>query len=685
MPNRLADQTSPYLLQHKDNPVDWWPWSPDAFAEAERRGVPVLLSVGYAACHWCHVMAHESFEDPETAAVMNERFVNIKVDREERPDVDAVYMEATQAMTGHGGWPMTVFMTPGGEPFFCGTYFPPTDRHGMPSFRRLLHSVATAWSEQREQVSATAAEIAHRLAERGPRLTAGRVDAELLDAGAKSLASSYDAVRGGFGGAPKFPPSMVLEFLIRQSARTGDATTLEMVRHTCERMARGGLYDQLAGGFARYSVDADWVVPHFEKMLYDNALLARVYLHLWRATGDSLARRVALETCEFIVRDLGTPEGGFASALDADSEGEEGKFYVWAPAELVEVLGPEDGRWAAGLLSVTKDGTFEQGRSVLQLLADPSDADRWAGVRRRLLEARARRVAPGRDDKVVAAWNGLAIAALAETGALLDRPDLVAAAERAADLLARVHWDRDTRRMLRTSRDGRAGTNAGVLEDYADCAEGLLTLGCVTADWGRVHGAWAILGTVLEHFGDGSGGFYDTADFAEPLVRRPQDPTDNATPSGASAAAGALLTYAALSGSARHREAAEVALGAVAPILRDHARFAGWAAAVGEALVAGPAEVAIVGAAGATDTAALERVARMSSAPGAVVVVGEPDLPGELTDAFGTHRPPAAGDAWIPLLVGRPMRDGRATAYVCRQFVCAAPVTDPEALAAQLR
>ncbi|HZG93521.1 MAG TPA: thioredoxin domain-containing protein [Mycobacteriales bacterium] len=668
MPNRLADQTSPYLLQHQDNPVDWWPWSPEAFAEAERRGVPILLSVGYAACHWCHVMAHESFEDDDTAAVMNEHFVNIKVDREERPDVDAVYMEATQAMTGHGGWPMTVFMTPDGEPFFCGTYFPPTDRHGMPSFRRLLQSVAHAWDVQREQVTASAADIVERLSQRGPRLAGGEVDADLLDSGARSLSASYDGVRGGFGGAPKFPPSMALEFLLRHAARTGAERSLEMVRHTCERMARGGMYDQLAGGFARYSVDADWVVPHFEKMLYDNALLARVYLHLWRATGDELARRIALETCDFIVRDLGTPEGGFSSALDADSEGEEGKFYVWSPDELVELLGEDDGRWAASLLEVTEGGTFEHGRSVLQLLADPDDDERWSGVRRRLTEARATRIPPGRDDKVVAAWNGLAIAALAESGTLLDRPDLVAAASRAADLLLSLHWDAGGRRLLRTSREGRAGTNAGVLEDYADCAEGLLALGTVTGDADRITTAGLLLDAVLDRFGDEAGGFYDTAADAEALVRRPQDPTDNATPSGASAAAGALLTFAALTGSARHREAAERALGATAPIVAQHARFAGWAAAVAEALLAGPAEVAIVGEPGGEDTTTLERVARRSTSPGAVVVVGAPD-----------------GDASaVPLLADRPMRDGRATAYVCRGFVCAAPVTEPADLERQL-
>jgi uncharacterized protein YyaL (SSP411 family) len=646
MANRLAAATSPYLLQHKDNPVDWHEWGPDAFAEAERRGVPVLLSIGYAACHWCHVMAHESFEDEPTAAYMNDKFVNIKVDREERPDVDAVYMEAVQAMTGHGGWPMTSFLTAKGEPFFCGTYWPRERKHGMPSFLEVLQSVSTTWETRRGEVEAAGADVVQRLS-RPASTGRAEVTPELLDQAAASLRSTYDGVHGGFGGAPKFPPSMVLEFLLRRAARTG-GDDLGMVEHTCRAMANGGMYDQLAGGFARYSVDAQWVVPHFEKMLYDNALLLRVYTHLWRATGSQSAKRVALETADFLLRDLRTPEGGFASALDADTAGEEGLTYVWTPAQLVDALGEDDGRWAAEQFDVTEKGTFEHGTSVLQRLAEPPDPERYERVRATLLQVRATRLQPERDDKVVAAWNGLAIAALAEAGALFDRPDLVAAADRCADLLRNVHMTGG--RLLRTSRDGRAGGNAGVLEDYADVAEGLLALHQVTGDAGRLHGAEALLGVVLEHFADGNGGFYDTADDAEQLVRRPQDPTDNATPAGASAAGGALLTYAALTGSDRHRTAAETVLSTLAPLFSRYARFAGWAAAVAEALVAGPAEVAVV------DRPDLLSIARRATSPGAVVVASGPLL---------ENRPPGA-------------------AYVCRGFVCDAPTSEPERLREQL-
>jgi uncharacterized protein YyaL (SSP411 family) len=654
MTNRLADQTSPYLLQHQDNPVDWWPWGPEAFAEARRRDVPVLLSVGYAACHWCHVMAHESFEDAETAALMNELFVNVKVDREERPDVDAVYMEATQALTGHGGWPMTVFVTADGDPFFCGTYFPPDDRHGMPSFRHVLRSIAEAWREKRADVVGSAAEITRRLGERGPAQGGDAPPSSAdLDAAARSLRATYDAVRGGFGGAPKFPPSMCLEFLLRHHDRTGDG--LDLVTGTCHAMARGGMYDQLGGGFARYSVDAGWVVPHFEKMLYDNALLLRVYAHLWRATGDPLARRVAEETAAFLLRDLRTPEGGFASALDADSEGEEGRYYVWTPAQLRDVLGNDDAAWAAAVWDVTEEGTFEHGSSVLQRRADPDDEARYERVRAALLDARSKRVPPARDDKVVAAWNGLAIGALAEAGALFGRPDLVAVAVEAADLLDRLHTTDD--RLLRTSRNGRAGRNAGVLEDYGDAADGLLALYAATGDDAYVARAGLLLDAVLDHFGAEDGGFYDTADDAEALVRRPQDPTDNATPSGSSAAAGALLTYAALTGSDRHRTAAERALATVTPLLERHARFVGHAAAVGEALVAGPAEIAVVGE---TAPGPLTTTAWRATSPGAVVAYG--------------------GD--VPLRADRPLVDGQPAAYVCRHFACAAPVTAPDALRA---
>ncbi len=656
MANRLAASTSPYLRQHQDNPVDWFEWGEEAFAEARRREVPVFLSVGYAACHWCHVMAHESFEDETTAAYLNEHFVSIKVDREERPDVDAVYMEATQAMTGHGGWPMTVLATPEGEPFFCGTYFPPEPRHGMPSFRQLLASIREAWQDRRGDVESSARRIVAALAER-TALPPGDAPptADQLDAAVQSLQGSYDVARGGFGGAPKFPPSMVLELLLRHHARTGDPASLAMVEATCEAMARGGIYDQLGGGFARYSVDAQWVVPHFEKMLYDNALLLRVYTHWWRATGSPLARRVALETADWMLRDLRTPEGGFASALDADSEGVEGKFYVWTPAE----VGPA----AADLFTVTTEGTFEEGASVLQLLRDPDDIAQWEAERARLLAVRNQRVPPARDDKVVAAWNGLAVAALAEAGALLDRPDLVDAAVAAADLLARVHLDGD--RLRRVSRDGVVGSPAGVLEDYGDVAEGFLSLYAVTGDAAWVSRAGGLLDVVLDRFSDGAGGFYDTADDAEQLVRRPQDPTDNAAPSGQSAAAGALLTYAAYTGSDRHRDAAQDALRVFGLLAEQHARFAGWGLAVAEAMVDGPREVAVVGAADDDRTGRLHRSALMATAPGAAVAVGDP-----------------ASDPGVPLLQDRPLLAGAPAAYVCRHFTCDAPTSDPATLAA---
>ena len=680
--NRLADSQSPYLLQHAENPVDWWPWSEEAFEEARRRDVPVLLSVGYAACHWCHVMAHESFEDEETAGVLNAHFVCVKVDREERPDVDAVYMEAVQAATGQGGWPMTVFLTPDAEPFYFGTYFPPEPRHGMPSFRQVLEGVRDAWAGRREEVAGVAARIARDLAGRGLRYDAPRVPgAEEMGAALLGLTRDFDAVRGGFGGAPKFPPSMVLEFLLRHHARTGAEGALQMAEATCEAMARGGIHDQLGGGFARYSVDAEWVVPHFEKMLYDNALLCRVYAHLWRATGSESARRVALDTADFIVRELGTAEGGFASALDADSAGadgsvREGAYYVWTPAQLDEVLGAEDGALAARWFGVTDEGTFEEGASVLRLpeLEDePADAARFASVRERLLAARASRPRPARDEKVVSAWNGLAVVALAETGAYFARPDLVAAATAAAELLATVHTVEDEgggARLVRTSRDGTAGGSAGVLEDYGDVAEGHLGLYAVTGDAVWLERAGALLETVLTRFVGEDGTLFDTADDAERLIRRPQDPTDNAVPSGWNAATGALLSYAAYSGSARHREAAERGLGVVRELAGRVPRFVGWGLAVAEALLDGPREIAVVGGAEDEGTDALHRTALLATAPGAVVALGEPG---------------AVEGAGVPLLSGRGLVDGRAAAYVCRGCVCEAPTVEPAVLESLLR
>ncbi|MFF7921429.1 thioredoxin domain-containing protein [Streptomyces mirabilis] len=670
MPNRLAHETSPYLLQHADNPVDWWPWSAEAFEEARKRGVPVLLSVGYSSCHWCHVMAHESFEDEATAAYLNEHFVNVKVDREERPDVDAVYMEAVQAATGQGGWPMTVFLTPDAEPFYFGTYFPPAPRHGMPSFRQVLEGVRGAWTDRRGEVAEVAGKIVRDLAEREMSFGSGEVPGEEDLAGALlGLTREYDASRGGFGGAPKFPPSMVIEFLLRHHARTGSEGALQMAQDTCERMARGGIYDQLGGGFARYSVDREWVVPHFEKMLYDNALLCRVYAHLWRTTGSELARRVALETADFMVGELRTNEGGFASALDADSDDGtgrhvEGAYYVWTPRQLREVLGAEDGELAARYFGVTEEGTFEEGSSVLQLPQQDElfDAEKVDGIRRRLLAARAERPAPGRDDKIVAAWNGLAVAALAETGAYFDRPDLVDAAIAAADLLVRVHMD-DRARLSRTSKDGQAGANAGVLEDYADVAEGFLALASVTGEGVWLEFAGFLLDQVIMQFTDPeSGALYDTAADAERLIRRPQDPTDNATPSGWSAAAGALLSYAAQTGAEPHRTAAERALGVVKALGPRAPRFIGWGLAVAEALLDGPREVAVVGPEGHPLTKALHRTALLGTAPGAVVAVGTPE-----SDE-------------LPLLADRPLVQGEPAAYVCRNFTCDAPTTDPDRL-----
>ncbi|MGH8825091.1 MAG: thioredoxin domain-containing protein [Jiangellaceae bacterium] len=672
MPNRLRDSTSPYLLQHADNPVDWWEWGDEAFAEARRRDVPVLLSVGYAACHWCHVMAHESFEDEATAADLNAKFVAVKVDREERPDVDAVYMEAVQAMTGQGGWPMTAFLTPDGRPFYAGTYFPPRPAHGMPSFRQVLDAVSRAWVDRRGEVDDTASGIARRLG--GARALPGTEPPtpDRLNEAARHLADDFDPEHAGFGAAPKFPPSMVLEFLLRHHARTGDPTSMSMVETTCDRMARGGMYDQLGGGFARYSVDRAWVVPHFEKMLYDNALLLRAYTHWWRATGSRLAERVVRETAEFLLRDLRTADGGFASALDADTvvdgRSAEGATYVWTPGQLREVLGDDEAAWATALLGVTEDGSFEDGASTLQLRRDPDDAARWAGLRHRLLSARVLRPQPSRDDKVVAAWNGLAIAALADAGAVLDEPSWVDAAVACADLLVRVHLD-DHGRLVRTSRDARPGRHPGILEDYADAAEGLLALVSATGDPVWLSFAEQVLDVVLVRFTAADGGLYDTADDAIDQrlagIRRPQDPTDNATPSGRSAAAGALLTFAALTGSGVHREAAERALAGYDTLAAQAPRFAGWALAVAEAVAAGPAEVAVVGPADDPRTRALYLAALRDPSPGAAVVAGDP------ADAASSA---------VPLLAGRPLVDGRPAVYVCREFVCERPVTDPAGL-----
>ncbi|HJQ48530.1 MAG TPA: thioredoxin domain-containing protein [Amycolatopsis sp.] len=665
MANRLASATSPYLLQHAENPVDWWPWSAEALAEARRRDVPILLSVGYAACHWCHVMAHESFEDTETAKLMNDNFVNIKVDREERPDIDAVYMAATQAMTGQGGWPMTCFLTPDGEPFHCGTYYPPQPRPGMPSFPHLLVAVAQAWQERRGELREGAGRIVAELARHAGPLPEAVVDDEVLDNAITTLSSEADRAHGGFGGAPKFPPSMVLEFLLRHHERTGSTEALSLVEECADAMSRGGMYDQLAGGFARYSVDAEWIVPHFEKMLYDNALLLRVYAHLARLTGSEHALSVARMTGTFLLDGLGTAEGGFAASLDADTLGEEGLTYAWTPAELRDVLG-DDGDWAIELFGVTEAGTFEHGLSVLQLRQDPDDADRYQRVRRALLAVRDRRAQPGRDDKVLAAWNGLAITALCEAGVALDEPEWVAEAARAASAILDIHVVDG--RLRRSSRDGQVGEAAGVLEDYACFADGLLALHQATGDVEWLNEATKLLDITLARFAssDAAGAYHDTADDAETLVQRPADPGDNASPSGASALAAALVTASVLAGpehAARYRAAAERALSRVGRLAARVPRFAGHWLSVAEALRAGPVQVAVVGAdPGTWDE--LRAAAARSVHGGGVVVAGPPES--------------------APLLVDRPLVDGAAAAYVCRGYVCDRPVTSADDLEAAL-
>ncbi len=647
MANRLSRSTSPYLLQHADNPVDWYEWGEEAFARARELDRPVFLSIGYAACHWCHVMAHESFEDTDTAAFLNENFVAVKVDREERPDVDAVYMQATQGLTGQGGWPMSVFLTPDRLPFYAGTYFPPSPRQGMPSFRQVLGAIADAWTHRRDEVVSSAGAIVaeldrHRLGKAPARLTEADCAAAI-----DQLQAEFDVNNGGFGRAPKFPPSMVLEALLRE----GGETAMTMVSRTCQAMARGGMYDQLGGGFARYSVDAGWVVPHFEKMLYDNAQLVGLYAR-W---GTPLGDRVAADTADWMLRELGTPEGGLASALDADSEGDEGRFYVWTPEQLADVLGAEDGAWAAEVFEVT--GTFEHGTSTLQLLRDPDDPDRFDDVRRRLLAARESRVRPARDDKVVAAWNGLAIAGLVDAGRLLGREEYVDAARRAGDLLAGTHLVDG--RLRRVSRDGRVGSPAGVLEDHGAVAGGFLALCGATGDERWLAHATRLLDDALTRFRADDGGFFDTPADGERLVVRPRDPGDNASPSGISATIHALLGAHALTGEGRWLEAAEEALASVAVLARRAPRFAGWSLAAAQSLLDDAPEIAVVGPPGEARDA-LERSAR--SWPGAVVAVAD-----------GARRA-------VPLLEGRDPVDGHPAAYVCRHHVCERPVTSPEDL-----
>ncbi|HEU5193922.1 MAG TPA: thioredoxin domain-containing protein [Methylomirabilota bacterium] len=661
--NRLARETSPYLLQHAHNPVDWYPWGEEAFARARADDKPILLSVGYSACHWCHVMERESFENPEIAGIMNGSFVNVKVDREERPDVDHIYMQAVQSMTGHGGWPMTVFLTPDGTPFYGGTYFPPQDRHGLPGFPRLLAALAEAWKSRRGEVEQSGRELTASLnqMERLRRASTLLTD-EILFSAFQGVSAQFDEEWGGFGGAPKFPQPMIWEFVLRFWKRSKNPYAQRMVHTTLVRMARGGIYDHLGGGFARYSVDGHWMVPHFEKMLYDNAQLASLYLHAWLAFGDPECKRVCEETLDYVLRDMTDPAGGFYSAEDADSEGHEGKFYVWTPEEIRAVLGTDAER-AMAYWGVDRGPNFE-GTSILYGAGEP-DPEAIAPLRRRLLETRARRVRPGRDDKVLAGWNGLACRALAEAGRALGRADYVAAAVRNAEfVLTQMRHDG---RLLRTWKDGRAHLK-GYLEDYAMVAGALVDVYEATFDRRWLDEARTLADDMLRLFWDeGVDGFYDTGQDHERLIVRPRNLFDNAVPCGSSVAIETLLRLAELTGESAYESRATAALRPMADLLGRHpSGFGRFLCALDFQL--GPRlEVALVGAAGD----------------------GLQPLVDEVFGRFLPNRVVAGlvgGDARarLPLLEAREAVGGKATAYVCRNFTCDLPATDRQTLARQL-
>ena len=644
MPNRLAQETSPYLLQHAENPVDWYPWGEEALERARAEDRPLLVSIGYSACHWCHVMERESFEDAEVAALMNERFVCVKVDREERPDVDAIYMDALQAMTGQGGWPLNAFVRPDGIPFYAGTYFPPQPRQGMPSWTQVVLGVSQAWEQQRDEIEAASQTILPRLAgAAGLEPPGGDIDPATLDAAVDALRRLYDREHGGWGGAPKFPQAAVIEFLLAHGER-------EMALHTLRRMAAGGMYDQVGGGFARYSVDATWLVPHFEKMLYDNALLARAYLHAFQVTRDPLYERVATETLDFALRELRQEEGGFASALDADSEGVEGKFYVWTIDEVRDAL-PEDLAPAAiQHFGMSAAGNFEGSNILVRATPDP---ERIADIKARLLQARAGRVRPGLDDKRLTSWNALMISALADAGAVLERRDYVDAAVAAAEFVERDLRDGEGR-LLRTYNRGRAKLPAH-LEDHAFLLETSLTLYEATFDARWFARARELADEIIERFGDEQrGGFFAVA-ADNGLVTRRKELEDAPIPSGASSAALGLLRLAALTGEARYEDAAVSHLALLHTLAPQHPAAFGHLLQALAFHAARVKEVALVGA----DTTALERVVREQLRPHLVL---------------------AGGDGDVPLLEGREPVDGRAAAYVCEQFACQRPVTSPDEL-----
>ena len=661
MGNRLAQETSPYLLEHANNPVDWFPWGPEALTRARTEHKPILLSIGYSACHWCHVMARESFEDPDTAALMNRDFVSIKVDREERPDLDQVYMRAVQGMTGSGGWPMTVFLLPDGTPFFAGTYFPPTERFGMPSFKRVLGAVADAFTKRPTDVEETAAQVRDFLNRPSVPLAQGEITPALLDEAAAGLERDVDPVYGGFGGAPKFPQPMLVEVLLRHHVRTRQSAALEMALHTLRAMAAGGMNDQLGGGFHRYSVDERWLVPHFEKMLYDNALLARAYLDAWQLTHDAAFARVVDATLGFVLREMTSPNGGFYSSLDADSEGEEGRFYLWTPQELEAVLGIADASALGSAFDVTAAGNFE-GRSILHPVA-PDALDLLDAARDRLMAARAQRVRPHRDEKVIAGWNGLMLRAFADAGRVLDRPDLTMTAEANARFM--LSHMRQGGRMRRSYKDGRAPL-PGYLEDQAAVADGLLALYEATFDPRWLDEIRSLTSEMLAAFWDETqGAFFDSAADQERLVTRPQDVTDNAIPSGTSLAVDVLLRAGMLLGEPSWIDRGRVTLERLAPTAAKAPLAFGRLLVALDFHLGRFVELAVIGQPADPDSGRFLDVLRQRFLPNRLVAV-------------------APGAGAIPLLADRRALNGKATAYLCEGFVCQAPTTDPNELARQL-
>ncbi len=677
--NRLQHETSPYLVQHAENPVDWYAWGEEALQRAQAEDKPILLSVGYSACHWCHVMAHESFEHGPTATIMNAEFINIKVDREERPDVDDIYMQAVVALSGHGGWPMTVFLTSDGRPFYGGTYYPREPRYGMPAFRQVLVGVADAYRNRRQQVEESAQQLTVALNREflGIGGLQSDLNVELLTAAYQGIGQNFDRQHGGFGGAPKFPQPMNLEFLLRAHLRSGDPAPLNWVTHTLKQMARGGIYDQLGGGFHRYSVDAIWLVPHFEKMLYDNAQLSRLYLHAYQVTGDDFFKTIATEIVDYELREMTSPEGAFYSTTDADSEGEEGKFFVWSKAELEELLGA-DAPAAIENWGVSSGGNFE-GHNILNVPNDEDVVAERLGIsldalrmsistaKDILYAARTQRVAPGLDDKILTGWNGMMLASLAEAARVLKRKDYREAAIKNGDFLLREMVAADGR-LYRTHKNGLSKINA-TLEDYGCLIDGLLELYQTTFDERWFAEARRLTDHVLAHFAAPDGGFFDTSDDHEKLIARPRNMQDNAVPSGNAMMAKSLIRLAAYTGDARYDEAARGTLGLLTEALKQYPQAFGEALSAVDMLVDGLAEVALVGSPDLPATQALLDVVVTPYRPNQIIALSEVDV----TD-----------EASIPLLSYRTQREGQPTAYVCRHFVCANPVTSAEALATLL-